>query len=139
MSYYYDEQTETKYYEPTMVIEFRQIESKDSDCDVEDMHAFIIYDYEEDLIYVFGSRKKDSAQFVKAFDSEKHAYEFLDIMMGFDRGYFINTSVYYMSDLTDYSKFDDFAEKAIRKDEISGYDRELMTLKKFRKYLSVIF
>ena len=98
-----------------------------------------MYDYEEDLIYVFGSRKKDSAQFVKAFDSEKHAYEFLDIMMGFDRGYFINTSVYYMSDLTDYSMFDDFAEKAIRKDEISGYDRELITLKKFRKYLSVIF
>ena len=68
MSYYYDEQTETKYYEPTMVIEFRQIESKDSDCDVEDMHAFIMYDYEEDLIYVFGSRKKDSAKFEKDGD-----------------------------------------------------------------------
>lgn len=139
MSYYYDEQTETKYYEPTMVIEFRQIESKDPDCDVEDMHAFIMYDDEEDLIYVFGSRKKDSVQFIKSFDSEKHAYDFLEIMMGFDRGYFINTSVYYMSNLTDYSGFDDFSKNAIKHDELSGYDRELMTLKKFRKYLSVIF
>ena len=40
MSPYYDETTETTYYDTTMVVEFRQLESLDEDCDAEDMRVF---------------------------------------------------------------------------------------------------
>lgn len=141
MTYQYDEQTETKYYDSTMVLEFRQLENADSTK--EDMRIFILYDDEEDLIYMYGSRKSedypDYVNFIKTVDSEKHAYDFLNIMMGLDTGCLINTSVYYMSDLTDYSDFDDFDRNAAKEAEISGYNKEIMTPKKFKKYMSVLF
>ena len=59
--------------------------------------------------------------------------------MGFDKGYQVNTSVYCMSGLTNMSLFDDFVENASRKCEISGYDREKMSKRKFRKYMSVLY
>ncbi len=141
--YYYDESESVKYYEPTMVVEFRQLERTDKNCDTEDMRAFIVYDDEEDLIYVFGSRKSDThrnqAEFVKKFDTHDQLYDFLNIIMGFDNKHRINTSVHFMPDLTDYSGFDDFVRNASRTNEISGYNREKMTKKRFKQYMSVLF
>jgi hypothetical protein len=143
MSPYYDEQTDTTYYDTTMVVEFRQLESLDEDCDAEDMRVFLLYDEDEDLIYVYGSRKSKDypglVDFVKTFDSESHAYDFLNVIMGFDAGFLVNTSVYYMDGLTDYSGFDDLSNNASRKIEISGYDGQKMSKKAFKKYMSVLF
>ena len=127
-----------------MVVEFRQLESLDENCSVEDMRVFLLYDEDEDLIYVYGSRKSEDypglVEFVKTFDSESHAYDFLNVIMGFDAGFFVNTSVYYMDGLTDYSGFDDLSKKAVsKKIEISGYDRQTMSKKAFKKYMSILF
>lgn len=143
MSYYYDNPTNVKYYDPVMVVEICQIESRSpSKPIVEDMRVFLTYDEEDELIYVYGSRKSKTdnyVDFVKTFNSEKHAYDFLNVMMGFDGGYRCNTTVHYMSNLTDYSMFDDFAQNVCKNSEISGYDNVKMTKKQFRKYMSVIF
>lgn len=142
MSYYYDEETDVKYYDPAMVVEFRQLENLDEDCDVEDMRVFLTYDEDDDLIYIYGSRKSDEfdrVEFSKSFDSESHAYDFLNILLGLGDGYRVNTSVYCMSNLTDYSTFDDFVENSSSNAEISGYNRQRITLKKFRRYMSVLF
>ena len=143
MSYYYDNPTNVKYYDPVMVVEICQIESRSpSKPIVEDMRVFLTYDEEDELIYVYGSRKSKTdnyVDFVKTFNSEKHAYDFLNVMLGFDGGYRCNTTVHYMSNLTDYSMFDDFAQNVCKNSEISGYDNVKMTKKQFRKYMSVIF
>ena len=140
MSSYY---TNTTYYDSTMVVELRQLENLDENCVVEDMRVFLLYDEDNDLFYIYGSRKSANhpglVDFVKTFDSVSHAYDFLNIIMGFDIGLLVNTSVYFMDGLTNYSEFDDFSKIASRKNEISGYDRQKMTRKKFKKYMSVIF
>jgi hypothetical protein len=143
-SYYdWDDSESVNYYEPTMVVEFRQLESTDKDCDTEDMRVFMVYDYDEELMYVYGSRKSEShrnqTEFVKTFDTSDQLYDFLTVIMGFDDGYKVNTSVHYMDGLSDYSGFDDFARNASRTNEISGYNREKMTKKRFNKYMSVLF
>jgi hypothetical protein len=141
--YYWDESESVKYYEPTMVVEFRQLESTDKNCQTEDMRVFMVYDEDEDLMYVYGSRKSEShgnqVEFVKTFDTSDQLYDFLTVIMGFDDGYKVNTSVHYMDGLSDYSGFDDFARNASRTNEISGYNREKMTKKRFNKYMSVLF
>ena len=143
-SYYdWDDSESVNYYEPTMVVEFRQLESTDKDCDTEDMRVFMVYDEDEELMYVYGSRKSEShrnqVEFVKTFDTYDQLYDFLNIIMGFDEGYKVNTSVHFMDGLTDYSGFDDFARNASRTNEISGYNREKMSKKRFNKYMSVLF
>jgi hypothetical protein len=141
--YYWDESESVKYYEPTMVVEFRQLESTDKNCNIEDMRVFMVYDEDEDLMYVYGSRKSEShrnqVEFVKAFDTSDQLYDFLTVIMGFDDGYKVNTSVHFMDGLTDYSGFNDFVRNASRTNEISGYNREKMTKKRFNKYMSVLF
>ena len=143
MTYYCDTPTNVKYYDPVMVVEICQIESrKPGKPIVEDMRVFLVHDAEDDLICVYGSRKSENdnyVDFMKTFDSESHAYDFLNVMMGFDGGYRCNTSVHYMSNLTDYSMFDDFVQNVCKKSEISGYDNVKMSKKRFRKYMSVIF
>jgi hypothetical protein len=140
MSHYYDEPTNTTYYDPTMVIKISQLEKNSK---IEDMQVFIVYDDEEDLIYMYGSRKDkshpDLVDFVKTFDSESHAYDFLCIMMGLDMGYAVNTSVFLMSGLTNYSIYDDFVANVNKSEELSGFDKEHLTLKRFRKFLGVLF
>ena len=140
--YYWDESESVKYYEPTMVVEFRQIESTDKDCQTEDMRVFMVYDEDEDLMYVYGSRKSEShrnqVEFVKAFETDDQLYDFLNVIMGFDEKHRVNTSVHYMDGLSDYSGFDDFVRNASRTNEISGYNREKMTKKRFKQYISVL-
>jgi regulation of enolase protein 1 (concanavalin A-like superfamily) len=125
-----------------MVVEFRQLESTDKDCQTEDMRVFMVYDEDEDLMYVYGSRKSEShrnqVEFVKTFDTDDQLYDFLNVIMGFDEKHRVNTSVHYMDGLSDYSGFDDFVRNASRTNEISGYNREKMTKKRFKQYISVL-
>lgn len=140
--YYWDDSESVKYYESTMVVEFRQLESTDKDCDKEDMRVFMVYDEDEDLVYVYGSRKSEShrnqVEFVKAFETDDQLYDFLNVIMGFDEKHRVNTSVHYMDGLSDYSGFDDFVKNASRTNEISGYNREKITKKRFKQYMSVL-
>lgn len=143
MSPYYDKKTNTTYYDSTMVIKLCQKENLNRDCEKEDMRVFIVYDEDEDLIYVYGSRKSeeypDHIDFVKTFTCSCALYDFLNIILGIDAGYHVNTSVYCLSGLTNYSGFDDFDRETSKQNEISGYDNERLSRKRFYKYINIIF
>ena len=139
MTSYYDEETETSYYENTIVVEFRQIER---DTNKVDMRVFMLYDAEDELMYLYGSRKSNEfpnyPNFVKTFNNENKLYNFLDIMMDFSR-HRIDTAVHQIDYLTDVSDFDDIVRSINRKTELSGFDHVKMTKKECKKYINVVF
>jgi len=143
MSSYYDKETGTTYYDPTMVIEFCQMENLDRHCKIHDMRVFMLYDQDDELIYLYGSRKSDKypdqITFERTFSCISHLYDFLNISMGFDQGYRVDTGIYCMSGLTNYSDFDSFANEKSKHNEITGYNYQIMTKKTFKKYLNAIF
>jgi len=139
MTSYYDEETETNYYENTIVVEFRQLEKGTRKVD---MRVFMLYDSDEGLIYLYGSRKSTEFSnyptFVKTFNGEKQLYNFLDIIMDFSR-HRIDTAVHQIDYLTDVSDFDDIVRSVNRRTELSGFDSVKMTKKECKKYINVVF
>lgn len=139
MTSYYDEETDTSYYENTIVVEFRQLEKGTRNVD---MRIFMLYDSDEDLIYLYGSRKSDDfpnyPTFAKTFNDETQLYDFLDIMMDFTR-HRIDTAVHQIDYLTDVSDFDDIVRSINNRTELSGFDNVKITKKDYKKYINVIF
>lgn len=139
MTSYYDEETETTYYENTIVVEFQQLEKGTRKVD---MRIFMLYDADEDLIYLYGSRKSDEfpnyPTFAKTFNDETQLYDFLDIMMDFSR-HRIDTAVHQIDYLTDVSDFDDIVRSVNRRTELSGFDNVKITKKDYKKYINVVF
>jgi hypothetical protein len=136
MAYFYDEETETSYYENTIVVEFRQLEKGTRNVD---MRAFMLYDSDEDLIYLYGSRKSDKFSnyptFAKTFNDETQLYDFLDILMDFSKNR-IDTAVHQIDYLTDSSDFDDIVRNVTNHTELSGFDNAKITKKTYKKYLN---
>jgi hypothetical protein len=139
MTYYYDEATETKYYENTFVLELCQ---QDGNTQEIDMCVFILYDAEDDLMYLYGSRKSKKhskyPSFIKSFKSESHLYDFLSILMDFDKQY-INTTVHNIKYMTNLDEFDDIVKNIDKHSELTGYDNIKMTKKYYKKHMSAIF
>lgn len=139
MASYYDEETDTSYYENTIVVEFKQLEKDTRNVD---MRIFMLYDAEEDLVYLYGSRKSNDfpnyPTFVKIFSDRNVLYDFLDIMMDFSR-HQIDTAVHQIDYLTDSSDFDDIARSVNSRTELSGFDNVKITKKTYRQYINVIF
>lgn len=130
MSGYYDEATNTTYYDPVMVInitEYDKNEKQDSDI-------FIIYDVDEDLYYLYGSR--GYVRYSKCFDSEDSLYNFISITMGFSEKHKVSISVNYMEDLTDYDDYDKLKNKVSRFNEVVAYDNVSLYKKQFLRYLN---
>ena len=136
MASFYDEETETTYYENTIVVEFNQ---KEKGTNKVDMRIFMLYDADEDLIYLYGSRKSTEfpnyPTFAKTFDDETKLYDFLDIMMDFSR-HKIDTSIHQIDYLTDSSDFDDIARNVNSHTELSGFDNVKFTKKDYKKYIN---
>ena len=136
MAYFYDEDTETSYYENTIVVEFKQLERGTRNVD---MRVFMLYDSDEDLMYLYGSRKSDEfpnyPTFAKTFNDETQLYDFLDIMMDFSR-HRIDTAVHQIDYLTDSSDFDDIVRNVNSRTELSGFDNIKITKKTYKKYLN---
>ena len=139
MTSYYDEETDTTYYENTIVVEFCQLEKGRN---VIDMRIFMLYDADEDLMYLYGSRKSDNfpryPTFVKTFSDRDVLYDFLDVMMDFTR-HKIETAVHQIDYLTDCSDFDDIKRKTSNLTQLSGFDNVMLTKKDFRKYINTLF
>jgi len=139
MTSYYDEETETTYYENTIVVEFQQLEKGTRKVD---MRIFMLYDADEDLIYLYGSRKSNEfpnyPTFAKTFNDETQLYDFLDIMMDFSR-HRIDTAVHQIDYLTDISDFDDIVRSVNNRTELSGFDNIKITKKTYKQYINVVF
>jgi|DEB19_MinimDraft_2_1074335.scaffolds.fasta_scaffold00006_44 hypothetical protein len=125
------------YYEPKMVI---YLTEKDQQGTI-DMNLFIVYDEDEDLIYVYGSRGYESrnntnfVKFVKTFSCYNAMYNFISITMGFGVGHRLSISVNQMAGLTNYSEYHDFVSKVSRSNEIVAYDNTRITKRELMRYI----
>ena len=125
------------YYDPKMVI---YLTEKDQQGNT-DMNLFIVYDEDEDLIYVYGSRGYESrnnthfVKFVKTFSCYNALYNFISITMGFGVGHRLSVSVNQLSGLTNYSEYPDFLSKVSRTNEIVAYDNTRISKRDLMRYI----
>ena len=133
MSAYYDEPTNTTYYDPMMVMNITEYD-KNND---QDMSVFILFDVDDNLFYVYGSREGSKyVKYVKTFDNINSLYNFIYLSMALSENHQISISVNYIEGLTNYDEFNEINEKMTRYSEIVAYDDIVGFSKKdFRQYV----
>lgn len=119
MTSYYDEPTDTTYYDPMMVMNITEYD-KNND---QDMNAFILFDADDNLFYVYGSREGSKyIKYVKTFENINSLYNFIYLSMALSEKHQISISVNYIEGLTNYDEFNEINEKITRYNEIVAYD-----------------
>jgi hypothetical protein len=129
MSGYYDELTNTTYYDPQMVINITEYDREGD----KDSNVFIVFDEEEEMYYLFGSRGGSKhVRYTKTFYCKNQMYDFISITMGFKDNHTISLSVNYVNNLTNYDEYDDIKQKVTRFNEVVAYDDFTISKKDFR-------
>ncbi len=119
MSAYYDKPTDTTYYDPMMVMNITEYD-KNND---QDMSVFILFDVDDNLFYVYGSREGSKyVKYTKTFDNINSLYNFIYLSMDLSENHQISISVNYIEGLTNYDEFNEINEKMTRYNEIVAYD-----------------
>ena len=133
MSAYYDEPTDTTYYDPMMVMNITEYD-KNND---QDMSVFILFDVDDNLFYVYGSREGSKyVKYVKTFDNINSLYNFIYLSMALSENHQISISVNYIEGLTNYDEFNAINEKMTRYNEIVAYDDiDGFSKKDFRQFV----
>ena len=133
MTAYYDEPTDTTYYDPMMVMNITEYD-KNND---QDMTTFILFDTDDNLFYVYGSREGSKyVKYVKTFDNINSLYNFIYLSMALSENHQISISVNYIEGLTNYDEFNAINEKMTRYNEIVAYDDiNGFSKKDFRQYV----
>lgn len=133
MTAYYDEPTDTTYYDPMMVMNITEYD-KNND---QDMTTFILFDTDDNLFYVYGSREGSKyVKYVKTFDNINSLYKFIYLSMALSENHQISISVNYIEGLTNYDEFNEINEKMTRYNEIVAYDDiNGFSKKDFRQYV----
>ena len=133
MTSYYDEPTDTTYYDPMMVMNITEYD-KNND---QDMNAFILFDADDNLFYVYGSREGSKyIKYVKTFENINSLYNFIYLSMALSEKHQISISVNYIEGLTNYDEFNEINEKITRYNEIVAYDDiNGFSKKDFRQYV----
>jgi hypothetical protein len=109
-----------------------------------DTKCFIIYDNDEDLFYLYGSRKNTTypnhCVYNKCFSSMRDLHNFLKIVMSLELDdHNVNTYVYHVPYATSEDNFDTYLKKCNPKHEITGYNKvSLKSFKDFSLYLSAL-
>jgi len=133
MSGYYDEPTNTTYYDPQMVINITEYDREGD----KDSNVFIVFDEEEEIYYLFGSRGGSKhVRYTKTFYCKNQMYDFLSITMGFMDKHTISISANYVNNLTNYDEYDDIKQKVSRFNEVVAYDDFTISKKDFRVFLN---
>ena len=133
MTSYYDEPTDTTYYDPMMVMNITEYD-KNND---QDMTTFILFDADDNLFYVYGSREGSKyVKYVKTFDNINSLYKFIYLSMALSENHQISISVNYIEGLTNYDEFNEINEKITRYNEIVAYDDiDGFSKKDFRQFV----
>ena len=133
MTAYYDEPTDTTYYDPMMVMNITEYD-KNND---QDMSVFILFDVDDNLFYVYGSREGSKyVKYVKTFYNINSLYNFIYLSMALSENHQISISVNYIEGLTNYDEFNEINEKMTRYNEIVAYDDiDGFSKKDFRQYV----
>lgn len=129
MTSYYDEETNTTYYDPQMVINISEYYDGKRDTNV-----FILYDNDDELIYVYGSRGENASyvRFEKTFDCRCTLYKFLSELVA---NHNISIAVHYLTDLTNYEDYDSLKQRVNRNNEIVAYDNTKFTKGLLNRYI----
>ena len=130
MSGYYNEETNTTYYDPVMVLNITEYDTNGKP----DTNVFLVYDEDEDLYYLYGSRGHVS--YTKSFCCIENLYNFISIVMGFSENHKVSISVNYMDDLTNYDDYNKLQSKVSRFNEVVAYDNITLSKKRLQQYLS---
>ena len=130
MSGYYDEATNTTYYDPIMVLNITEYDTNGNP----DTNVFLVYDEDEDLYYLYGSRGHVS--YTKSFCCSENLYNFISIVMGFSENHKVSISVNYMDDLTDYDDYNKLQSKVSRFNEVVAYDNVTLSKKRLQRFLN---
>jgi hypothetical protein len=130
MSGYYDEATNTTYYDPVMVLNITEYDTNGKP----DTNVFLVYDEDEDLYYLYGSRGHVS--YTKSFCCIENLYNFISLVMGFSENHKVSISVNYMDDLTDYDDYDKLQSKVSRFNEVVAYDNVTLSKKRLQRFLN---
>ena len=130
MSGYYNEETNTTYYDPVMVLNITEYDTNEKP----DTNVFLVYDEDEDLYYLYGSRGHVS--YTKSFCCIENLYNFISIVMGFSENHKVSISVNYMDDLTNYDDYNKLQSKVSRFNEVVAYDNITLSKKRLQQYLS---
>jgi len=133
MSAYYDEPTDTTYYDPMMVMNIIEYDRNND----QDMSVFILFDTDDNLFYVYGSREGSKyVKYTKTFDNINSLYNFINLSMALSENHQISVSVNYIEGLTNYDEFNEINEKITRYNEIVAYDDiNGFSKKDFRQYV----
>ena len=99
-----------------------------------DTNVFLVYDEDEDLYYLYGSRGHVS--YTKSFYCIENLYNFISIVMGFSENHKVSISVNYMDDLTDYDDYDKLQSKVSRFNEVVAYDNVTLSKKRLQRFLN---
>ena len=133
MTAYYDKLTDTTYYDQMMVLNITEYDKNDD----QDMNTFIIFDADDNLFYVYGSRNGSKyVKYVKTFDNVDGLYNFIYLSMALSEKHQLSISVNYVEGLTNYDEFIEIKEKVSRYNEIVAYDEIIKLSKKnFCQYI----
>lgn len=137
---FYDDFTGITHYENFFMLRIDELESKSQ----VDTKCFIIYDHDEELFYLYGSRKnaqyRNHCVYQKSFKLMRDLHNFLKIVMSLEMDdHNVNTYVYHVPYATSEDNFDAYVQKCNPKHEITGYDRvSLKSFKDFSLYLSAL-
>lgn len=137
MSPYYDEPTNTTYYDSQMVINITEYD-KDSDRDTD---LFIVYDQDDSLFYVYGHRGgKNYINYTKTFENISDLYDFVSLTTGVGENHSLSISINYIDGLTNYDEYNEIKSKISKYNEVVAYDNITeLTRKEFRKFLCAFF
>lgn len=123
--------------QPVLYIE----ENYDGDKFATDMRTFIVFDKDENVFCLYGSRKCDKRKkyinyFLK-YNTIDDLYNYLLLAMN-TKVNTLNITAYFFSDLTSADTFDDFLQKTSKYNELFGYDNIFMNRKSFYKFINIL-
>jgi hypothetical protein len=132
---YYDEETNTTYFDGHMVLNITEFDSatKKRDSDI-----FILYDRDDELFYVYGARGSNQkyVRYQHTFVDVKDLHNFISLVVSSNP---MSVSVNYLEGLASDDNYDTFFAKASRYNEVVAYDNvESLTRKALQKYVDVI-
>jgi len=130
MSTYYDEDTQTTYYDDQMVLNITEMHEGKRDTNV-----FIVYDKDDELLYVYGARSENTkyVRYEKTFNDVAVLYKFLSELVA---NHNVSISANYLSGLTNYEDYDSLQSKVSRYNEVVAYDGTTLTKRLLQKYVT---
>jgi hypothetical protein len=132
---YYDEETNTTYFDGHMVLNITEF---DSLTGKRDHDLFILYDRDDEFFYIYGARGS-SGKFVRyqqTFADVKDLHKFISLLFSSNP---MSISVHYLEGLASDDNYDTFISKASRYNELVAYDNvETLSRKTLQNYVDVI-